>query len=163
MTPQIEIILTAMDQAFDHKSWHGTNLRGSTRNVNATLAAWRPAPGRHNIWEITVHAAYWKYTIWRRLTGAGRGAFALKGSNWRERPAADKSDEAAWKSDVGLLVATHHAMREAVAELHDDDLPFIHPGHKVATLDALLGIAAHDLHHGGQVQLIKRLYAAREK
>ena len=32
--------------------------------------SWRPGEGLHNIWEIVVHAAYWKYVVWRRLTGA---------------------------------------------------------------------------------------------
>ncbi len=30
-------------------------------------AAWRPQADRHNIWEHVLHAAYWKYTVKRRL------------------------------------------------------------------------------------------------
>jgi len=65
-------ILALIDEAFDKTSWHGPNLRGSIRGVDAGLAAWRPAPGRHNIWELTLHAAYWKYAVRRRLTGEGQ-------------------------------------------------------------------------------------------
>ena len=50
-----------LDEAFDRRSWHGTNLRGSIRGLPRSTAAWRPAPDRHNIWELVVHAAYWKY------------------------------------------------------------------------------------------------------
>ena len=39
------------------------------QNLTPAQAAWRPAPGRHSAWEVTVHAAYWKYAAWRRLTG----------------------------------------------------------------------------------------------
>jgi len=56
-----------IDQAFDHKAWHGTNLKGSLRGMTAAEAAWRPAEGRHNAWEVAIHCAYWKYTVWRRL------------------------------------------------------------------------------------------------
>ena len=63
------MILSLLDQAYDRPSWHGTNLRGSLRRVTPEQAAWRPGPARHNIWEIAVHAAYWKYAAWRRLTG----------------------------------------------------------------------------------------------
>ena len=63
------MILALLDQAYDRPSWHGTNLRGSLRRVTPEQAAWRPGPARHNIWEIAVHAAYWKYAAWRRLTG----------------------------------------------------------------------------------------------
>jgi hypothetical protein len=85
MSP-VEALLRQMDMAFDKKSWHGTNLRGSLRNVDLATALYRPAPGRHNIWEITLHAAYWKYTVWRRLTGAQKGGFARAGSNWLAIP-----------------------------------------------------------------------------
>ena len=160
---RIAVILAALDQAFDHKSWHGTNLRGALRRVNAEMAAWRPAPGRHNIWELTLHAAYWKYTVRKRLLGEGRGSFALKGANFWECPAAGASGETDWKKDVALLLETHRTMREAIAALSDEDLPVVHPGHKVSTLDLLTGIAAHDLYHAGQIQLIKWLYAARQE
>ncbi|HJS59272.1 MAG TPA: hypothetical protein VKA01_14315 [Vicinamibacteria bacterium] len=60
MTPT-EILLGLLDEAFDKKAWHGTNLRGSVRGLDARTAAWRPGPRRHNIWELAVHAAYWKY------------------------------------------------------------------------------------------------------
>ena len=81
------MLLAAIDEAYDARSWHGTNLRGSLRGVTPEQAAWRPgsatastfakaaadkagqAADAHNIWELMVHAAYWKYDIRRRLTG----------------------------------------------------------------------------------------------
>jgi hypothetical protein len=36
---EIAILLTLIDQAFDH-NWHGTNLKGS--RIDANAAAWRP-------------------------------------------------------------------------------------------------------------------------
>src|ERR671913_1482504 len=98
---EIKIVLALIDQAFDRKSWHGTNLRGSIRGLTAAEAAWRPAPGRHSVWELVVHAAYWKYAVRRRLTGEKRGSFDLPGSNWFPRP--DAADEKAWKADVARL------------------------------------------------------------
>lgn len=80
------MLLELLDEAFEKRSWHGPNLRGVLRGVTAEQAAWRAAPGRHNIWELTVHAAYWKYAVRRRLLGEKRGSFALEGSNWIERP-----------------------------------------------------------------------------
>src|SRR2546426_167587 len=110
--PQIEVLLDAIDLAFDHRAWHGPNLRGSIRGVTSREAAWRPGSGRHNIWELVVHAAYWKYAARRRLRGDRRGAFPLPGSNWFERPAA--ADEKQWRADVALLEQEHHQLRVAV-------------------------------------------------
>jgi hypothetical protein len=57
--PEVELLLRLLAQAFNQKAWHGTTLRGALRGVTAAAALWRPGPARHNIWELTVHAAYW--------------------------------------------------------------------------------------------------------
>jgi hypothetical protein len=156
----ISVLLLLLDQAFDHKSWHGTNLRGSIRGVSAADAAWRPGPGRHNIWEIAVHTAYWKYIARRRLLSEKKGSFPLNGSNWFKRPSG-KADESAWKSDTALLIDAHRRLREAVAGLGADALDYKPPGSKVSNVVLITGIASHDLYHAGQIQLLKRLRRAR--
>src|ERR1700704_4885132 len=103
--PDLEPLLTILDQAYDHRSWHGTNLRGSIRGLSPKQAAWRPAQGRHNIWELVVHSAYWKYAARRRLAGEARQSFPLKGSNWFKRPIETTPE--AWASDLSLLDAMH--------------------------------------------------------
>jgi hypothetical protein len=153
--PAIASLLLQLDEAFDRRSWHGTNLRGSLRGMSAARASVRPAPGRHNAWEIAVHAAYWKYAAWRRLTGEKRGSFARAGSNWFASPAAPT--EAAWRKDVATLAGYHRQLRDAVARLSDDDLDRRAPGGRETIGRLVRGIAAHDLYHAGQIQLVKRL------
>jgi hypothetical protein len=153
--PEIRLLLDLLDEAFDKKSWHGPNLRGSIRGATAAQAAWRPAPGRHNIWELTLHAAYWKYVVRRRITGEKRGSFVLEGSNFFERPV--ERTEAAWKQDVGILLAEHKALRLAVAQL---SLASREAAKKWrSTLHLIRGAAAHDLYHAGQIRLLRRLEA----
>src|SRR5262245_53569661 len=135
---QISLLLHLIDQAFDHRAWHGTNLRGSIRGVSAQDAAWRPAPGRHNIWETVVHAAYWKYIVRRRILSETRGSFELDGSNWFVRPTGKPSD-AEWKKDVKLLIETHRSMRAAVADLTDTELDVKPKGSKVSNLELIEG------------------------
>ena len=163
--PEVRLLMAILDQAYDHPSWHGTNLRGAIRRVSAKQAAWRPAlsevegpsPRRHNIWELVVHAAYWKYSVWRRLTGQSRGSFSLKGSNWFPRP--QETTERAWRSDKALLDQMHVSLREAVGHLSPRDLQWKPRGSKVSNFALLSGVAAHDLYHAGQIQLLKRLSA----
>jgi uncharacterized damage-inducible protein DinB len=119
------------------------------------LAAWRPGATRHNIWELVVHAAYWKYTALRRLTGQTRGSFPLKGSNWFRRP--EESTDTAWRADVALLDEMHRSLMAAVAKLSRRELHQAPRGSKVSNLKLLSGVAAHDLYHAGQIQLLKRL------
>lgn len=151
--PQVAGLLALIDEAFDRKAWHGTNLRGSLRGLDARQAAWRPAPGRHNVWELTVHAAYWKYAVRRRLTGEKRGSFAEKGSNFFARPAAGRS----WEADIALLVHEHALLREEIARLSDRDLGQRVGGSRWTRAAMLRGIASHDLYHCGQIQALKRL------
>ncbi|HEV2200697.1 MAG TPA: DinB family protein [Bryobacteraceae bacterium] len=151
--PEISVLLASLAEAFDKKSWHGPNLRVSLRGVTAQLAAWRPGEGRHNIWELTLHAAYWKYVVRRRITGEKRGSFQLKGSNFFPRPT--ELSEAAWKHDLTILEAEHAALRETIAKIpaawRKDLVKWR------ATLFLVRGAAAHDLYHAGQIQLLRRL------
>jgi len=148
-------LLEALDQAYDHRSWHGTNLRGSLRGLSAAEAVWRPQRGRHNIWEEALHAAYWKYAVRQRLVGGKRGAFPLKGSNWF--PSPQKASAAEWKKAVRLLGETHRSLRAAVAGFPEARLNRLMPGSKWRAFDCILGAAFHDIYHAGQIQLLKRL------
>ena len=161
-TPSIDLLLRTIDQGYDRKSWHGTTLRGSLRGVSAEEAAWRPGPDRHNIWELAVHAAYWKYSVLRRLRGGERGSFPLEGSNWFPRPVdpgslGDPGDDRAWKQDLSLLGQMHRDLRAAVATLTEEDLLKVPAGGATTVSDLVVGVAFHDIYHAGQIQLIKRL------
>jgi hypothetical protein len=152
---EVQLLLSIIDQAYDHRSWHGTNLRGSIRGLSATRAARRPRRERHNIWELVVHAAYWKYAVTRRLTGQKRGSFPLKGSNWFARGQSANNEQ--WREDVVLLEKMHRALREAVANLSSGDLSRTPKGSTISNAFLITGIAAHDLYHAGQIQLLKKL------
>lgn len=152
---RIELLLEILDQAFDRRGWHGTTLRGSLRGVTADEALWRPARGRHNIWELTVHAAYWKYAVRRRLAGDAAGSFARKPSDWPEVPTTP--DARAWRRDVDLLGGEHRLLREVVRGLPPARLEGRSPQGVWTNAQEIHGVAAHDLYHTGQIQLIKKL------
>ncbi len=151
----IRQLLSILDQGYDRKSWHGTNLRGSIRGLSLEQAAWRPGARRHNIWEIVVHAAYWKYAVWRRLANERRGSFPYKGSDWFTRP-EDATDKA-WKADVALLDRMHGELRRAIERLRVRDLDVAPKGRTTSNSFLVTGVAAHDLYHAGQIQLLKKL------
>ena len=152
---EIQLLLKMLDEAYSLKTWHGPNLKGSLRGLTPPTAAWRPGPKRHSIWEIAVHAAYWKYVVRRRLLGEKRGSFALKGSNWFVRPL--ELSEKAWSNDLALLDGEHTRLREAVAGLRSASLSFKPATSTVSNLALICGIANHDVYHAGQIQLLKRL------
>jgi uncharacterized damage-inducible protein DinB len=152
---ELELLLHLLDEAYQRKTWHGPNLRGSLRGLTAEEAAWRPGTNRHNIWEIAVHCAYWKYTVRRRLLDEKRGSFPLKGSNWFKRP-IDLSDRA-WKEDLRLLDETHRSLRDAVENFPASQLHLRTAQSKYPNIFVIYGVANHDIYHAGQIQLLKRL------
>jgi uncharacterized damage-inducible protein DinB len=158
---EIEHLLELLDEGFNKAAWHGPNLRGSIRGVTAREAAARPGSGRHNIWELVVHAAYWKYAVRRRLRGEKRGSFELPGSNWFERP-SDRSEKA-WRADVALLEQEHRRLRETVSSIQPQELERRSRGSRTRVRRLIFGIAFHDVYHAGQIQLLKRVVRKARK
>jgi uncharacterized damage-inducible protein DinB len=143
-------LLDLFDQGFALKTWHGPNLWQSLKGVTAKQAAWRPGSHRRNIWEVALHAAYWKYAVRRRLEGGKRGSFALPGSNFFPRPQTGQLSESAWKADKALLLEEHQALRVTILEALKRRL----------TLNVrrmLCGVAFHDVYHAGQIRLLRRM------
>ena len=155
VSPSIQLLLELIDQSYNKKSWHGTNLRGSIRGLTVREALWRPSPGRHNIWEIVIHCAYWKYAVRRRILGEKRGSFPLKGSNWFRR--TGNLTEIEWRSDMQLMEECHRSLHNVVSKLHAHDLGHTPRGSTVNNAMILTGIASHDVYHAGQIQFLKRL------
>jgi hypothetical protein len=154
-TGEIGLLLRILDQAYDKKAWHGPNLKGAIRRLTAAQAAWRPNPKRRSIADITVHCAYWKYAVRRRLRGDKRGSFLLPGSNWFVLQ--DPLTEADWNQYVRLLEDEHQALRAAAAEVSPNRLHKASAGSKNTNAVLIYGAASHDLYHAGQIQILKRL------
>lgn len=142
-----DVLLANLDAAYVRKGWHGPTLRGALRGLSPEQVLWRPKEGRHNVWELAMHCAYWKYAVRRRLTGEKRGSFPVKGSNWFESPEA-----ADFRDVMRILDDEHRQLRAAIEAASERSLDA-----KRSRL--IYGIAAHDLYHAGQIQLIKRLQA----
>jgi hypothetical protein len=118
------LVLALLDEAYEEKTWHGPNF--------------------------TLHAAYWKYIVRRRIEGQKRGSFALKGSNFFARPEKAQLNEKAWRADKELLEREHVALvktiGKALSNLRGKSVP-----------KAFYGIAFHDVYHAGQIRLLRRL------
>jgi hypothetical protein len=145
-----ELILVLLDEGYEKKTWHGPNLKQAIKGVTAEQAAWRPGPGRHNIWEEALHAAYWKYTVRRRIEGGKHGSFALKGSNFFARPEKGELNDKAWGADKALLEREHRALRATIEKV-------LQTPRASKLLPSMYGIALHDVYHAGQIRLLRRL------
>ena len=161
VTAERGLLLRMLGEGYDRKAWHGPNLKGSVRTVSPELAAWRPKPGRHNIAEIVVHCAYWKYAVRRRILGEKRGSFLLKGSNWFDLPA--RLTKTQWREYLDLLQQSHAALLETVETAPWSRITAGPGGDGKRPADHVCGIALHDVYHAGQVRTIKRLHKRSSK
>jgi hypothetical protein len=161
-----EQILALVEEGFQKPAWHGPNLRGALRGVSVKEAVWRPGENRHNIWELAVHAAYWKYAVTKRLTGSKKHEFPEKGRNFFAREAKNTSRSQAekhWKRDLALLAKTHKDLRKAIATLKESDFEQPCRGSRQTVIQNAAGVAMHDVYHAGQIQLLRKLYEERKK
>lgn len=139
------------------RAWHGgTTALGALRDVTAREAHRVPAPGRHSIWALTLHLAYWKYAVRRHLEPHPVPRFPRRPSNWPAVPA--RPDPAQWEADKALLAEEDRLFQRAARQFDPARL-----GRRPLTSrkwtygDLVLGVLAHDAYHTGQIQLLKRL------
>jgi hypothetical protein len=132
---------------------------GALRGVTSAQARWRPAPGRHTIWELALHAAYWKYAVRRRLLGADIPSFPRTPANWPAMPTP--AGARAWANDRELLRVEHQLLLETVEDFPAGKLGRRSGRKRWSYGDLIIGILMHDAYHAGQIQLMKRLYGKR--
>ncbi len=149
-TPEENLIRT-IEAAYRKGSWHGPNLHAALRGIDARTALWRVAEGRHNIWELAIHAAYWKFAVRRKLLRERGLKFAFPGNNWFP---VTHGSEREWAAARYLLDEQHKlllyylvtAAREIVCDPARNRL--------------VTGVALHDVYHAGQIVLMKKLAAS---
>lgn len=142
------------------KPWHGgASVLGSLRGVDPEVAAWKPWPDRHSIWELALHIAYWNYAVWRRLTGSEAGGFDRAPSNWPAVPDPPSAD--AWTADRRLVRKWHDRLRAELASFDPARLDDPAGDSETSYADLITGIVLHDTYHAGQIQLMKRLARSR--
>ncbi len=149
--PRIVVLLQNLDSAFDKAGWHGPNLASSIRGVTARHAA-QSIGGRMSIWQQVLHAAYWKQRVINLLIATQ--PFPRKGANWPLLP--NELNERTWKADVQLLHEIHRNLRRVVEQIDSSRL-------NDKTIKLILGSAAHDLYHTGQIRLLRRMMGLARK
>jgi hypothetical protein len=156
MDQRLDLILRTL-QPKRGQAWHGgPTPMGALRGVSAKEALRRPRPGRHNIWELALHVAYWKYAVRRLLTGGEKAQFPRSPANFPAVPA--RPDEAAWAADRALLGREHRLLLDAIRRFPPARLRRNSDTRRRWKFDELIiGILAHDVYHAGQIQLVKRL------
>jgi uncharacterized damage-inducible protein DinB len=135
-------------------AWHGPALAELLADVDAAQALQRPSPAAHNIWELVNHITAWQGAAGGAMRG-GVMPHLGKADDW---PAAGRT-EAQWRDAVKRLAKANHALLTALAKFPEQRLDDQLPGRKHSFYFMLHGVIQHNLYHGGQVALLKKLLA----
>ena len=82
--------------------------------------------------------------------------FAIAGSDFWTRPV--EGTDAEWRADLALLQGEHRELSAAIALFPASRWSRKAPGKPFNFAGLVRGVAAHDLYHAGQIQLLKRLH-----
>ncbi|HEY8166384.1 MAG TPA: DinB family protein [Gemmatimonadaceae bacterium] len=155
--PGRDVILRTIEEVYRGPAWHGPSVRSVLRELTPSTAARRIAPGRNTPWELMLHLAYTRHRLLLRLGMSTAGDFPrkLKASWWPETP--ERPTDAAWAADLALLEEYQRRLVDAIEHAPGKNLRRVRPGRTCTVADELLGVAAHDAYHSGQIRLLARL------
>jgi hypothetical protein len=153
-TTQPGVAPRILREGYGPGAWHGADMKAAVADVDAALAYWRPAAGRHNIAEVATHHAYVVRSVRAKLSGVPSEPFVLAGDDWFEIP----SDAVlSWRAIQDVLQSEHAQLEQLVNDI--DAGRRASPLAAAEGFDLVLGSTCHAVYHAGQVQLIKRLHA----
>ncbi len=149
---ETEQIADQLRRAYEGEAWHGPSLKEILAGVTAAQAAARPLGAAHSIWEIVHHVAAWEAIVLRRIGGE----VVKNVSTEVDWPPVRETSEAAWQGTLKALESGNRRLREAIAQMTDEQLRARVPGKESSFYGELHGIVQHDLYHAGQIALLKK-------
>jgi uncharacterized damage-inducible protein DinB len=156
---EVERIVDELRRAQHGDPWHGSPVRDVLAGVSAEVAARRPIPDAHTIWEIVLHMTAWRREATRRVR-TGVADVPAEG-DWP--PVGGGAGEAEWGAAREALADAHDALVRAVADLPESRLDETlgdrrdrAAGTGVSYYVLLHGVAQHDAYHAGQIALLRK-------
>jgi uncharacterized damage-inducible protein DinB len=147
----VQALIAHFDSVFEGPNGDYPAILEALVGLTAEQAAWKSAPDRNSIWQIVDHLTASK--VWQiEVLEKGEADIGA----WTQ-PAGDES---AWQESVTQLKKTHARQKDLLGQLSEEDLFKVpDPAWKKTQLELLLSSAAHEAHHGGQIDYLKGLQA----
>jgi DinB superfamily len=145
-----------LQEGYGSEAWHGPELKAALADITPELAFWRPGEGRHNIAEVALHHAYCVRSVREKLSGRAPEAFVLDGEDWF---ALSAGGALSWPEIAAVIDNEQQQLATLVADLSSGRTRG--PLADADRFALVLGTTCHAVYHAGQIQLIKKLAAAR--
>jgi len=142
-------VLWFLDTTFAAWNWAHKSMRDAVKNLTASEPAWQPSRHTHSVREQINHVAHWKAYVGQRLRGRRPRAHQA----W---PASGRTARDLRRS-IAHLGRLHDELRKTVLDMAPDTFARSRIG-RYSTVQLLLGAAAHESYHAGQILLTRKLY-----
>jgi uncharacterized damage-inducible protein DinB len=136
------------------EAWHGPALEQVLEGVSPELAAARPVPAGHSIWELVLHLAAWADVVRRRLDGDAVGD--PEEGDFPPVPAATGEE---WARARAKLDDAYRRLTERVTRLAGSELGAKLPHRDYSARFLVRGAVCHTVYHSGQIGLLRKSIA----
>jgi hypothetical protein len=147
---EIEDITQFLISAWDGHAWHGPSFSSLLEGVDSEKALAHPIPGRHSIWELVNHVAFWIEKVTESLEIENmpdpEGLY-----DW---PPTGEGEED-WVYTKNALETAHKLLLDSVARFNPERLNEKVQGRDYTYLTMFNGIENHNLYHAGQIALLR--------
>lgn len=130
------------------KNFWQASLIKQIEGLTVEQALYIPAPGRHCIWELVRHIAYWKHWAITYVTSGEK--LNAREDNWAPLP--EDQTESSWIEDAEKLRTLNEKCLEILRSVKSEEL-FSSNEKYVFFRQVLL----HDCYHTGQIGLLRAL------
>jgi uncharacterized damage-inducible protein DinB len=154
MTEDIKRIYKSISAIYNGQPWHGENISTHLSGVSAEMAAVKPKKLNHSIAEIVCHMTAWRYFAIEKMKGNAEYEVWDTELNWQTIMALNESE---WQTIKDDLLKSQTLLLQQIEQMPESLLNFTVDGRKYNFRLMLQGIAQHDIHHSGQISIIKKL------
>lgn len=159
MESVVNKLILELNKVIDGDPWYGASLKSILEDVNAQKAVKRVSYNTHSIAEIALHILAWIEEVASRLEenppkNPARG-------DWQKVENLDKHE---WDIIRQKIFEEHIRVIELTSSLHlekldqqvgDERSPALGTG--ISFREMLLGLMEHNIYHGGQIALLKKI------
>lgn len=145
-------IAQQMKQGFEKDCWSGPSMLEVLDGVDYKMAAAKPIPNAHSIWELVMHIVSGQQLMQGMVKGDITERITVE-DWWQPVP---EPTEANWNATLVRLKKQEFELHELVASFPEERLdgPFVKGGS--SAYNNLQGHVQHMLYHVGQILMLKK-------
>ena len=148
---EVRLIRDQINITYKGSSWHGPNMVQILDGLELDEVIAKQIGGRHSIWEIVNHIAFWINVVNRSLNGN----YVSKGELKRDWPEIGTTQED-WILSVEKLHISINSLLDSLSDLSNEELEVMILDTNYNYRTVLQGILHHNLYHMGQISLLKK-------